>query len=190
MGITSWLIDSVEKKSGENMDYMRDIASASPAAVYKFALCFPFMMHRKAAPLDAYFLAAFGALKHEDCGPCLQIAVNQAIAAHVAPELISAAVAGGSALDPEHKAYFDFGGAVAANAPETEELRLQVSQRLSPAAMADLAIGIASARVFPALKRALGHAQSCSIVQVKVPGAEASKPRLGAVASSPIRKTG
>jgi hypothetical protein len=36
--------------------------------------------------------------------------------------------------------------------------------------MVDLAIAIASARVFPALKRGLGHAKSCSLVQIRVPG--------------------
>ena len=58
MGITSRLIDAAERKFGEKLDYMRDIASASPAAFYKFALFLGFAKHRKAAPLDAYYLAA------------------------------------------------------------------------------------------------------------------------------------
>lgn len=170
MSIASRLIDAAEKKLGENMDYMRDIAKASPAAFYKFALFMLFASHRKAAPVDAQYLAAIGALQHEDCGPCLQIAVNQALSAGVALEILSAAIAGGDALDSDHRLYLDFGRAVAANAPEAEELRLKLAEKLSPAAMVDLAIAIASARVFPTLKRSLGHAKSCSLVQVKVPG--------------------
>ena len=172
MSIASRLIDSAEKKFGENMDYMRDIANASPTAFYKFALFMLFASHRKAAPVEAQYLAAIGALQHEDCGPCLQIAVNQALAQGVAPEILSAAIAGGHALDPDHRLYLDFGRAVSANAPEAEELRLKVAERLSAPAMVDLAIAIASARVFPTLKRGLGHAKSCSLVQVKVPGIE------------------
>ncbi len=171
MGITSRIIDAAERRFGEKLDYMRDIASASPSAFYKFALFMPFAKHRKAAPVEGYGLAAIGALKFEDCGPCMQIAVDQALAAGVRPEVLANAVAGGAGLTAEQKLYLDFGRAVAANAPEAEELRQKLAQVLPPAAMVDLAIAIASARVFPALKRGLGRAQSCALVQVKVPGA-------------------
>jgi hypothetical protein len=187
MGITSRLIDVAERKFGEKLGYMRDIASASPAAFYKFGLFLAFARHRKAAPLDAYYLAAVGALQHEDCGPCLQIAVNQALADGVSPVMISAAVAGGAALDAKRRLYLDFGRAVSANLPEAEELRLRLAEKLSPAAMVDLAIAIASARVFPALKRGLGHAKSCSLVQIKVPGS-APEP-AGFAASGPREKS-
>jgi hypothetical protein len=170
MGITTRLIDAAERKFGEKLDYMREIASASPAAFYKFALFLAFARHRKAAPLDAYYLASIGTLLSEDCGPCLQIAVNHALAEGVSPSVISAAVAGGAGLDADRKLYLDFGRAVSANVAEAEELRLKLAEKLSPAAMVDLAIAIAGARVFPALKRGLGHAKSCSLVQIKVPG--------------------
>ena len=170
MGITSRLIDASEKKFGEKLDYLRDIASASPAAFYKLALFLAFAKHRKAAPLDAYYLASIGALLSEDCGPCLQIAVNQALAAGVTPSVISSAVAGGASLDADRKLYLDYGRAVSANVAEAEELRLRLAEKLSPKAMVDLAIAIATARLFPALKRGLGHAKSCSLVEIKVPG--------------------
>ena len=170
MGITSRLIDAAERKFGEKLDYLREIASASPVAFYKFALFLAFARHRKAAPLDAYYLASIGALLSEDCGPCLQIAINQAIAEGVSPSVISSAVAGGAGLDADRKLYLDFGRAVSANGPEAEELRLKLAEKLSPAAMVDLAIAIAGARVFPALKRGLGHAKSCFLVQIRVPG--------------------
>ncbi|HEY2486045.1 MAG TPA: hypothetical protein VGI36_12910 [Candidatus Binataceae bacterium] len=170
MGITSHLIDAAERKFGEKLDYMRDIASASPAAFYKFALFLAFARHRKAAPLEACYLASIGALQHEDCGPCLQIAVNRALAEGVSPAIISSALAGGVTLDAERRLYLDFGRAVSANLPEAEELRLKLAGKLSPAAMVDLAIAIASARLFPTLKRGLGHAKSCSLVQIKVSG--------------------
>jgi alkylhydroperoxidase/carboxymuconolactone decarboxylase family protein YurZ len=169
MGITARLIDAAESKFGEKLDYMRDIASASPAAFYKFALFLAFAKHRKAAPLDAYYLASIGALLSEDCGPCVQIAVNQALAAGVSSTVISAALAGGASLDADRKLCLDFGRAVSANVPEAEDLRVELAGKLSPAAMVDLAIAIAGARVFPALKRGLGHAKSCSLVQVRVP---------------------
>ena len=178
MGITTRLIDSAERKFGEKLDYLHDIASASPAAFYKLALFLAFARHRKAAPLDAYYLASIGALLSEDCGPCLQIAVNQALAEGVSPTVISSAVAGGASLDADRRLYLDFGRAVSANVPEAEDLRVKLAEKLSPAAMVDLAIAIASARVFPALKRGLGHAKSCSLVQIRVPGLEPKTARF------------
>ena len=176
MGITSRLIDAAERKFGQKLDYMRDIASASPAAFYKFALFLPFAKHRQAAPPEAYYLAAIGALLSEDCGPCLQIAVNQALAEGISPAILSSALAGGGGLDADRRLCLEFGRAVSANEPAAEELRLKLAQKLSPAAMVDLAIAIASARVFPALKRGLGHAKSCSLVQIKVPVASGNSP--------------
>ena len=172
MGITARLIDGAERKFGQKLDYLRDMASASPAAFYKFAFFLAFAKHRKAAPLEAYYLASIGALLSEDCGPCLQIAVNQALAEGVNPSVISSAVAGGASLDADRKLYLDFGRTVSANLPEAEELRLKIAEKLSPAAMVELAIAIASARLFPALKRGLGYAKSCSLMQIKVPGLE------------------
>ena len=188
MSIPSRLIDSAEKKLGTNMDYMRDIANASPAAFYKFALFMLFASHRKAAPVEASYLAAIGALQHEDCGPCLQIAVNQALREGVAAEILSAAIAGGAGLDCDHRLFLDFGRAVAANAPEAEELRLKLAKKLSAPAMVDLAIAVASARVFPTLKRSLGYARSCSIVQVKV--SEKKKKSADFADSERVRITG
>ena len=178
MGITARLIDGAERKFGQKLDYLRDMASASPAAFYKFAFFLAFAKHRKAAPLEASYLAAIGALLSEDCGPCLQIAVNQALAEGVNPTVISSAVAGGASLDADRKLYLDFGRAVSANVAEAEDLRLKLAEKLSPAAMVDLAIAIASARVFPALKRGLGHAKSCSLVQIRVPGLEPKTARF------------
>jgi hypothetical protein len=171
MGVTSRIIDRFERKFGEKLNYMRDIANASPSAFYKFALFMPFAKHHRAAPLDAYFLSSIGALQHEDCGPCLQIAVDQALAAGLRPEVVSAAIAGDARLTEDQKLYLDFGRAVAANAPETEDMRQRVAAKLPPTAMVDLAIAISCARVFPALKRALGHAQSCALVKIRVPDA-------------------
>src|SRR5262249_3411804 len=170
MSIISRIIDRTEKSLGENMDYVRDIARGSRGAFWKFGLFFIFASHRKAAPLDAYFLTSIGALQQEDCGPCLQLAVNAALSKGVKPEILSAAISGGANLDADQRLYLEFGRAVSANAPDAEDLREKVAAKLSQAAMVDLAIAIAASRVFPALKRGLGHARSCSLVQIKVPG--------------------
>ena len=53
-------------------------------------------------------------------------------------------------------------------APEATELSEELAQELGRAALVDLALAIASVRVFPTLKRGLGYAQSCSQVTVEV----------------------
>ena len=47
---------------------------------------------------------------------------------------------------------------------EDPELREALRARYGEAGLVELALGIAAARVFPTVKRALGHAQACSLV--------------------------
>src|SRR5579863_4702262 len=89
-----WLINrklnAEEKKLGESVDYVRHIVDVSPGAFFRFASILPFANSRKILPKDAWFVAQMVALRHEDCGTCLQIGVNQARQAGVNPELIRA----------------------------------------------------------------------------------------------------
>jgi hypothetical protein len=66
---------------------------------------------------------------------------------------------------------------------QAEELRQQLAQGLPPV-MVWLAIAIATARVFRALKHGLGRAYSCGLVQVNVKGQRA----MPAAARRPPRK--
>ncbi len=79
----------------------------------------------------------------------------------VAPDLIRAAVRSDlDALPEELETVARF---AEAGAPASGE-----EERYGEAGLAEPALGIASCRVFPATKRALGYATSCALVQVDV----------------------
>jgi hypothetical protein len=73
-----------------------------------------------------------------------------------------------AALGPRLDLTRRFAMAVAAHADEAEDLRLQMVGEVGDDAMVDLALAIAGVRVYPTIKRALGYATSCRLVEIRV----------------------
>ena len=162
-------ISRQEHDFGQKMDYLRDIAGASLSAFFKFGMFVPMSRHRSAASPETSAVALIAAMQHEDCGPCLQITVDHALAEGVDPKIVKAALAGDrEALPSPLGEVYRFAEAVASGSPQATALSESLRERLGRTVLVDLALGIASARVFPTLKRALGHAKSCSVVRVTV----------------------
>jgi hypothetical protein len=155
-----------EKLGYEDMDYMRDLLRQSRAGFWKFVLVTPLVNHRKAAPIDLWHLARIGAAQHEDCGPCLQLCINAAKLQGVSPDVLERALEGGAELEEVPLLAYQFGGAVAANTAELEDLRVRLEERIGREALVDLALGAAMVRIYPAFKRGLGYARSCRLVRV------------------------
>jgi alkylhydroperoxidase family enzyme len=154
---------------GVSLDYLRQLVRDAPGAFVAFARARPFLDHRGSLPADAHHVARIAATRAEDCGTCVQITVNVARQAGVAPAVVRAA-----ALDRPHElpahlaAVHRFATAVArADTVAAEEERAAVRARYGDAGIAELAVAIAGARTFPTLKRALGHAIACERVQLE-----------------------
>ncbi len=160
------LIRSYEGRTGATLDYLRDILRSSRSAFWKFSLFMPLSGHRKHASAEALAVARIAAVKSEDCGPCLQINVDFALQDGVAPEIVEKAVFAPETLSRDQSLIYRFAEAVAANTDDIELLRAALSDRLAPAIMTELAIAIASTRVYPALKRGMGHSKSCAAVKI------------------------
>lgn len=172
------LMRKQEERTGESADFVRDIYAAAPGGFWRFVLFSPMAQYRKALPVEACAVAKIAAAHAEDCGPCLQTTVNLAAAAGVAPNVIRAAVTRDlSAMEERTRTAFEFAEAVAARDIRSEELRPLIEQWWGKAGVAELALAIASTRVFPTLKRALGHGQACSRVVI---GAETVRADLAA----------
>lgn len=169
--IATWVertITRQERGFGQSMNYLRDVAGSSIGAFFKYAMFIPMSRHRKAATPETSAVAWVAAMQQEDCGPCLQIAVDLALAAKVDRAVIRAALAGGEALPEPLGEVYRYARAVASGSAEANALSDALREKLGRDVLVDLALGIASARVFPTLKRALGHARSCSLVRVEV----------------------
>lgn len=160
-----------ERALGASLDYLRHIARVAPSAFAKFSLFTPLSGHRKHLPAAPYHLARIAAVRHEDCGTCLQIEANLAAQDGVDAPLIRAAVRGqDEALPDELRTVTRFARAVAAASGEEEQYRADLLERYGEAGMVELALGIATSRVFPSTKRALGYATACSLVTIDIEG--------------------
>ena len=176
------LFKTQERVTGESMDFVRDLRRTAPGGFWRFALFTPMASYRRALPVEAYAVAKIAAAHAEDCGPCLQTTVNLAQADGVSDTIIRAAVLGDiNAMDERTGAAFAFARAICARDFPSEDLRPKLLAWWGEAGLAELSLAICSSRLFPTLKRGLGHAQSCQRVivgmetlQVTAPNAHAA----------------
>lgn len=156
-----------ERLTGESADYIRDLHHAAPGGFWRFALFTPMANYRRALPKEAYAVAKIAASHSEDCGPCLQTTVNLATAAGVHPQIIRAAVTGDtSGMDERTATAFLFARAVCNHDFAAEELRPKLIEWWGEAGVAELSLAICSSRLFPMLKRGLGHGAACQRVTI------------------------
>jgi alkylhydroperoxidase family enzyme len=162
-------IRSSEKRLGVSMDYLRHMYEHAPDAFWKFSKMMPAAQHREKLPAAPYHVARLVATRHEDCGPCVQAVINLAKEDGVEPAILQAALAGKPEDLPESlQDVYRFAEAVVTASGDDEQYRERVRKVFGEEALVELALAIATCRVFPTLKRALGHARSCSVVQVEV----------------------
>lgn len=166
-----WMVEKALKKSeemtGESADWMREIFAHSSAAAFKFAFFLPMARHRAAVPVSAYNVARIVAIKVEDCGPCTQTVVNQALGEKVDPTIIAAAIGNRPEELPADEALaFRFAEAIVHKSHDLGALNAQIVQRWGKQGLIDLAFGISSAHIFPTVKRALGYGEACHLIEL------------------------
>jgi alkylhydroperoxidase family enzyme len=162
-------IASAEKDLGVPLDYCRFILRVSLRASFKFAKFLAVDEYRRALPPGPFYVARIVATRHEDCGTCVQIAVNQAKRAGVPADQIRAVLDGKlDALPEEVRDAYRFAEAVLAANGEEDTWRERIRLKYGDEGLIEMALAIATCRVFPTLKRALGFAVSCSAVAVRV----------------------
>lgn len=168
-----WLLrrklDAEENRLGESMDYLRHVLDTSRVAFLRFASTMPFANSRKVLPKDAWYTAQFVSLQQEDCGPCLQIAVNLAQQDMVDHETIRAVLDGDkNRLSKELSDVYEFAESiVSSNLNDDDALRELMRDRYGDRGLIELSYAIASSRVPPTVKRVLGYATTCKNVTIK-----------------------
>ncbi|MBI5256977.1 MAG: hypothetical protein HY855_10795 [Burkholderiales bacterium] len=164
------------------MDYARALLAGSRRAFFAYARLAPAAALREGLPLAAWHAAKITALRAEECGPCTQLAVDMARAEGVPDALLQALLDDDLArlqrLDADAALTQRFAHAWARREAGLPAHREALRQRFGEAGLATLAVAMTSARMFPLLKSALGHAQHCQRVQVEVAAAAEQPPRL------------
>ena len=169
--LTDAAIARQEATLGAPLDYLRTVADSSTAAFVKFAAFGPLAGHRTVTPPTIWHLARLAATRVQDCGTCVQIVVNQARADGVAASILQLALAGDEArLDDAERLALRFGRAVAGR-DGARQAADDVRDWFGEPVRVELALAVATAQVFPILKRGLGQDLACSVVTVEVPGA-------------------
>lgn len=162
-------IAAAEKDLGVPLEYCRYIVRVSLRASFKFAKFLAVDEYRRVLPPAPCYVARIVAVKDADCGTCVQIAVNQAKKAGVPAELLRAVLDGKlDDLPEEVRDAYRFAEAVVTASGEDDALRERIRLRYGDEGLIEMALAIASCRVFPMVKRALGYAVSCSAVAVRV----------------------
>jgi len=144
--------------------YMEELLERSPEAYQAFLGAMTMSGLSKAAPPELAAVARMAALRVEDCGPCLALSIKMAREAGVSEAVIRGALRNGEGLEGDARDVRKFAHAVAANEPLDEAWREELEQRLGKEVIAELAVIIAGVRIYPAVKRALGYAKSCSLI--------------------------
>jgi len=162
-------IAAAEKAFGVPLDYCRFIVRTSLRASMKFAKFLAVDEYRRVLPAGPCYVARIVALQHDDCGTCVQMAVNQAKKAGVSAEVLRATLDGRlDDLSEELRNAYRFAEAVVKSSGEEGPFRERIRQKYGDEGLIEMALAIASCRTFPTVKRALGYAVSCSKVAVSV----------------------
>jgi len=162
-------ITAAERRFGASLDYLRDMLAATPVLVLRFGAGTALLGRRRRAPRDAWHVAALVGTLHEDCGTCLQIGVNLARKDGVPTEVLRAVIdrAPERLAAPLAEAW-RFADAVCRADGSEGPWRDALRARHGDEALIELSLAVATARVFPTVKRGMGHAVSCALVKVEL----------------------
>ncbi len=173
------VIRVAEQRLGVTLEYLRVLASTSPATFAKVLQLSAVLdaaasgraaagrSHCASINLASIHLAALAATIHDDCGECVQIAVNRALADGVDPRYVRAVLDDRvHELPPPLADAVRFGRGVVASDPAADDVRQRLAAQHGTRMIAELAFAVAAARLHPALKRGLGLAQSCRATRI------------------------
>jgi len=146
-----------------DVGYLEELMDASPDAFRAFEAAMPMARVKKAASAEQIFIVKIAAMRAQDCGPCTELNLKMAREAGVAETVIQGALRGGKGLGAEQRDLHDYARAVALNGDLDPALLPRLEARLGREVIAELAVNIVATGIYPTLKRALGHAQSCSL---------------------------
>jgi hypothetical protein len=156
-----------EKRYGYDTTYAREMLDTDWRALLALGLVQPMSNYRGGVPPAARYAAKLAATSVEDCGPCTQLMVSLAEEEGVDPAVLRAIAAGDLvAMGPEAALAYRFAHAVLGHDAAADALREEVIGRFGRAGLIALSFQITAGRVYPTVKFALGHAQSCTRVTI------------------------
>ncbi|MFA0813924.1 hypothetical protein [Microbulbifer epialgicus] len=148
--------------------YVEQMLIASPTCYEKFNAFVPLSHHREQLSVEAFWVAKLAAMQVADCGHCVQLNVRMALESGVDRAIIQSSLRGGSGLPAQLLDVFTFATCVASSQSIDFDLEQRVKQQLNPTQQVELSVCIATAAMYPTIKRALGYGKSCRLVEIDV----------------------
>lgn len=161
-------IDQFEAHYGYDSTYMRELLATSLEGFAKFNNFLPLAHHRELLDPEVSWIARLAGMRCEDCGECLQLNVRMALEAGVAQELVAAAIRDPQDLPENLKDVYDFAIAVATNDLTDTQLIERIEARFDKGQLLEIGLCVGTAKIFPAMKRAVGSAKSCRLMEITV----------------------
>jgi len=159
-------VRDMEKKYGYDATYLHEMADDSLSAFVRFAIIqLAGGGFHANAPANAWSAAGIAGALVEDCGPCVQIASDIAVKEGMDAEIIKKLLSG-TPTDADAQLGFDYGRALILAAPNLDELREAIQTKWGKKALLALTLRAMTARNFPVVKRAMGHAKTCQRVRI------------------------
>ena len=161
------MIGRFERDWNYDASYLHDMIDASPRAAWMFSRVAAMGQFRRDVPIEAWCAAGITAVRHEDCGPCTQLAVTMAERSGVSAEVLRAVLADNpAAMPPEVALVWRFTRATLTHDPLADEYREAIVDLWGRRALVSLAFAITAGRIYPTVKYALGHGKACMRVVV------------------------
>ena len=160
-------LDAFERNTGYDVTHVREMLDADIKAVMALFKVQGLARYRKDVPREPWYAAALVGVLAEDCGPCTQLGITMAEHEGVNPDTLRAIVAGDLRAMPDDVVVaYRFAKASLAHNPAADELRSEVVERWGQRGLISLSFALASSRVYPTVKYALGHGKSCTRLTV------------------------
>ena len=157
-----------ERRYDYDASYMRELIDIDPAAFFAFSKVQGLSSYRRAPP-EALVAAGLVGTLAEDCGPCTQIVVKMAEEGGMPSAMLKAILVGDEAgMGPNAALAWRFARASLARDMEAADpLRDEIVRRWGKKALASLSLALATARVYPTVKYAMGYGKTCSKIDVR-----------------------
>jgi hypothetical protein len=156
-------IDDFEAHYDYDCTYMREMVKSSPEGFDTYTNFIPMGSYNKVLSKDVMWVCKLASTLTEDCGACVQLAIKLALEQGVSVEMAKTVVQSPENLSDDLKLIYKFSQAVALGSDNFSELQKDVANKYSKEELTELALAISSTKVYPTIKRALGHFKSCSL---------------------------
>ncbi|SLN45461.1 hypothetical protein PEL8287_02332 [Roseovarius litorisediminis] len=145
--------------------YMHEVTDAWPGGSLRY-LGLSIFSQTRGPEAEIWAGAVIASTLEGDCGPCAQLVVNMAVKAGVDPDQIAACLRRDFERAGAVGLAFRFAEAAIHDRPEVDTLRVAIFHAYGQKAVIAASYAAASGRVYPVLKRGLGHGQACQQIRL------------------------